>query len=94
MKPADSNNGETRCERPRRGRQDIIMEILRQAKKGKTRYSIMNKVGMSSKQTEEYTKYLLSAGYLTETSGFFKTSQKGQEVICTCEVCHNLMKIK
>lgn len=71
------------CER--RGRQDIIMGILRIAKSGTRKTLIISKVRLSFSQATKYLGSLKEAGYITEESGTWKTTEKGLELIEACK---------
>ena len=76
----------------RRGRQDIIMGILKCARKGSTKYDMISEVGMSSAQCAEYLKYLALTGYIfEEASSIWKTTEKGLLVIDACAICHGYL---
>jgi len=76
----------------RRGRQDIIMGILKCAQKGSTKYDIISAVVMSSAQCADYLKYLALGGYVSEeASGNWKTTEKGLLVIDACQICHGFL---
>ena len=85
--------GTAKCEPGRRERQDIIMGILRTSKTGSTKYDIIKKVTLSSAQCSEYLKNLKEAGYISEESGTWKTTERGLQVIDACRICHNLMNV-
>jgi len=76
----------------RRGRHDIISEILKIAKSGALKTRIMNKAGLSYAQLEQYLDGLKKADFLTEKSGVWKTTEKGLHVIEACKLCHRLLK--
>ena len=76
--------------RRRRGRHDIIMKILKTAKDGDRKTKIMQKAGLSYSQLEQYLKALKDAGFITEKSGIWKTTEKGLHVIEACEICLRL----
>jgi hypothetical protein len=64
------------------------MGILRCARKGSTKYDMIRAVVMSSAQCEEYVRYLTLAGYISEeTSGIWKTTEKGHLVVDACQIC-------
>jgi predicted transcriptional regulator len=78
--------------RRRRGRQDIILGILRCAEKGITKFHMMSAARLSSTQCEEYLKYLAWAGYVSEEArGIWKTTEKGHLVIDACQICHGYL---
>jgi predicted transcriptional regulator len=81
------------CERGRRGRQDLIMGILRTAEHGSRKTRIIDKVKLSSAQCSKYLEELKEAGYISEESGTWKTTEKGRQVIDACKICHDLMNL-
>ena len=88
MKENTKENGEGM----RRGRQDIIMGILRCAHNGCTKYDVISAVAMNSAQCAKYLKYLTLAGYISdEPSGTWKTTEKGLLVIDACQICHGYL---
>ncbi len=78
--------------RKRRGRHDIVMEILKSARKGAKKTIIMYQVNLSYTQLEHYLNALKKANFLTEESNIWRTTQKGLHVIEACTLCHRLMK--
>jgi predicted transcriptional regulator len=82
-----------KCERGRRGRQDIIIGILTIAKQGSKKTNMIEKVKMSSAQCSKYLKDLKEAGYISEENGTWKTTEKGLQVIDACKICHTLMNL-
>lgn len=81
------------CERGRRGRQDIIIGILRTARYGSTKTHVIDKVKMSSAQCSKYLNDLKAAGYIFEENGMWKTTEKGLQVIDACKICHSLINL-
>lgn len=73
--------------RKRRARHDIIMKILKIAKDGEKKTNIMYKARLSFSQLEQYLGALEKAGFITETSGIWRTSEKGFHAIEACEIC-------
>jgi len=80
----------TKRPRKRRGRHDIIMKILKIAKDGEKKTNIMYKARLSFSQLEQYLGALEKAGFITETSGIWNTTEKGLHVIEACEICLRL----
>jgi len=78
--------------RKRRVRHDIIMEILKMAKKGTRKTNIMYKGRLSFSQLEQYLKALKEADFIVEESGVWKTTEKGLHVVEACRICHRLLK--
>jgi predicted transcriptional regulator len=81
------------CGHGRRGRQDIIMGILRIAKHGSTKGRMIDKLNLSSAQCNRYLVDLKEAGYLAEAGRLWETTNKGRQVIDACKICHNLMSL-
>jgi predicted transcriptional regulator len=80
------------CERwKNRGRQDIIMDILRTAKQGNTKTRLIDKANLSSAQCNKYLENLKNADYISEENGIWKTTNRGLQVIDACVICHSLM---
>ncbi len=81
-------------ERPsrRRARHDIIMEVLKNAKNGIKKTPLMYKASLSFTQIEQYLDALKKAGFITEKSGIWKTTEKGLQVIEACEICLRLTR--
>jgi len=79
------------CERGRRGRQDIIMCILKIAEYGSSRARMIDKLNLSSAQCKGYLVDLKEAGYIAEAGRLWKTTNKGLQVIDACKNCQNLM---
>ena len=76
----------------RRGRHDIVVEILKSALNGAKKTHIMLKARLSFPQVERYLNALKKADFITEESGVWKTTEKGLHVIEACKICHRLMK--
>ena len=81
------------CEHGRRGRQDIIIGILKIAEYGSTRAKMIEKLNLSSAQCNRYLIDLKEAGYIAETGRLWETTEKGLQVIDACKICHNLMSL-
>jgi len=77
--------------RKRRARHDIIMEILKVAKKGMKKTHIMYKAKLSFDMIEKYLSALKEADFITEESGVWKTTEKGLHVVKACEICQRLI---
>ena len=76
----------------RRARHDIIIGILKAAKGGEKKTRIMQKAQLSFHQLEEYLNALNDAGFITDVSGLWKTTEKGLHVIEACEICLRLTR--
>jgi len=74
----------------RRVRHDIIVEILESARHGELKTRIMNKVNLSFKQLEYYLNQLLSKNFIKKEGKFYKTTEKGLDVIEACKICLKL----
>jgi len=77
--------------RKKRARHDIIMEILKAAKKGTKKTHIMYKARLSFELREKYLNALKEADFITEESGIWKTTEKGLHVIKACEICQRFI---
>lgn len=78
--------------RGRRGRHDIIVEILKVARGGVKKTHIMFRARLSPAQLKKYLNHLSTAGFITEESGIWKTTEKGLHVIEACEICQRLLE--
>ena len=78
--------------RKRRAPHDIIMEILKLAKKGVKKTDIMYKARLSFDMLEKYLNALKEADFITEEFGIWKTTKKGLHVIKACEICQRFIK--
>ena len=78
--------------RRRRARHDIIIKILKAAEGGEKKTRIMQKARLSFYQLEEYLNALNDAGFVTEESGIWQTTEKGLHVIEACEICLRLTR--
>lgn len=76
----------------RRGRHDIIMEILKIAKKGTKKTNIMYRARLSHMQLEKYLAALEKGDFIAEESTIWKTTRKGLAVIEACELCQHLVE--
>jgi predicted transcriptional regulator len=81
------------CGPVRRGRQDIIMGILRMAEYGSTRAKMIDKLKLSSAQCNRYLVDLKEAGYVAEVGRLWETTDKGRQIVDACRICHNLMSL-
>jgi len=70
----------------------IILEILKVAEDGVKKTHIMYKVGLSFDQLKRYLGALKKAGFITQQSRTWKTTEKGLHVIEACELCQHLLK--
>ena len=76
----------------KRAPHEIIMEILKVAKKGTKKTHIMYKAKLSFELREKYLNALKEADFITEESGIWKTTEKGLQVIKACEICQRFIK--
>ena len=63
------------------------MKMLKIAKDGEKKTNIMYKARLSFSQLEQYLGALEKAGFITETSGIWNTTEKGLHAIEACEIC-------
>ena len=82
-----------KCEPGRRGRQDIVMGILKVAKHGSKKTNIIDRVKLSSAQCSKYLDDLKAAGYISQEGMVWKTTEKGLQVINACQICLSLMNL-
>ena len=78
--------------RKRRGRHDIIMEILKTAENGVKKTHIMYKARLSFGQLQLYLNALEKGDFITEESNIWKTTEKGLHVIEACKICQRLLE--
>lgn len=76
----------------RRVRHDIILEILRTAKNGAKKSHIMLKARLGPAQLKRYLNALKNAGFITDKSGIWQTTEKGLHIIDACEICCGLIE--
>ena len=76
----------------RRGRHDIVMEILKIARNGAKKTNIMYKARLSYSQLEKYLNALRKEGFITEESGVWKTTERGLDVMKACRICMRLVE--
>ena len=76
----------------RRTNQDIIMDILKIAKKGERKTKIMYDANLSFTQIEKYLAILDNAGLIAKEESFWRTTEKGVNVMESCKTCQLLMK--
>lgn len=75
-------------------KQEIIMRLLKFARKGEVKPKLMHKIGLSFTQFDRYLTALKKADFMRESFGVFTTTEKGVHAIEACELCHCLMKEK
>ena len=76
----------------RRVRHDIIMEILKIARKGAKKTNIMFKARLSHFQLEKYLSALEKGNFIVEESRVWKTTENGLIVIEACKMCQRLVE--
>lgn len=76
----------------RRGRHDIIMQILKSAINGAKKTHIMMRARINFTQFEKYLNHLSEAGFVAEEDGIWRTTEKGLHAIEACRICLRLMK--
>ena len=72
----------------RRGRLEIIADILLVAKKGEKKTAIAYKANLNFNRVENYLSYLEEKGLMEHTGGEYKTTEKGREFL------HDYQKMK
>jgi len=72
----------------RRGRLEIIADILLVAKKGEKKTAIAYKANLNFNRVENYLSYLEEKGLIEHTGGEYKTTGKGKEFL------HDYQKMK
>jgi len=74
---------ESRKERfnERRGRLEIIADILLVAREGAKKTQIVYKANLNFKRVEKYLPYLGEKGFIENTSGEYRTTEKGKEFL-------------
>jgi predicted transcriptional regulator len=75
------NNGWDFTRGSKRGRLEIIAEILHYCNKQKTKTNIMYKVNLNYSQLKKHLKSLSSQGLLTTDKNEYVTTQKGQRFL-------------
>ena len=65
----------------RRDRHDIIAEILRNAKEGQKKTSIMYSARLSHSQLKQYLELLNRNGMIANSDGVYKTTTKGLDFV-------------
>jgi len=78
--------------RKKRARHTIVLEILKVAKNDVKKTHIMYKVSLSFDQLKRYLGALKKAGFITQQSRTWKTTEKGLHVIEACELCQRLLE--
>jgi len=83
---------ECRSRKPkrRRVRHNIIIRILEAARNGKLKTHIMKEANLSFKQLEYYLNHLLSKNFIKKEGKFYRTTEKGLDVIEACKICLRL----
>lgn len=75
----------------RRETHDLVVDILNMAQRGERKTRIVSKVGISNKQAKNLFASLKRRGYLTEERGIWKTTESGNSIIGTCELCRQIV---
>ncbi len=83
------NNGNNGI-RPKRETHDLIVEILTLTRRGKRKTHIAATIGLNYAQSKKYLDRLEQSGCIAETSGIWKTTDKGKNVIDACEACRKI----
>jgi predicted transcriptional regulator len=86
---------EYRSKKPtrRRARHDIIIGILETTRYGELKSHIMNKVNLSGKRLEYYLNHLLSKNFIRKEGNFYRTTEKGLDVVEACKTCLSLIEL-
>jgi len=80
----------SRKQKRQRVRHDIIIATLETARHGELKSHIMKKVNLSFKQLEYYLNDLLSKSFIKKEGNFYRTTEKGLDVIEACKICIKL----
>ena len=75
----------------RRARHDIMVEILEAAQHGGRKSHIISKLNLSYRQAELYLDHLLSKNFIEKEDKFYRTTEKGLNVIEFCKMCLKLI---
>ena len=75
----------------RRVRHDIVIGILEAAQHGKLKTHLMKEVKLNFRQIQYYLDQLLSKNFIKKEDNFYKTTEKGLDVIEACKICHRLI---
>jgi len=65
----------------RRGKLEIIADILSVALKGAKKTEIVYKANINFKRIEKYLPYLMEKGLMEHTNGVYCTTEKGKEFL-------------
>ena len=76
----------------RRGRLEIIADILLVAKKGEKKTAIAYKANLNFNRVENYLSYLEEKGLMEHTGGEYKTTEKGREFLRDYQKMKELLK--
>jgi len=76
----------------RRVRHDIVIGILEAARHGKLKTHIMKEVKLNFRQIQYYLNQLLSKNFIKKEGTFYRTTEKGLNVIEACKICCKLME--
>ncbi len=75
----------------RRESHDIMIGILEIAQHGERKSHIINKANLSHKQAEYYLGHLLSKNFIKKEDKFYRTTEKGLNVLEFCKMCLKLL---
>lgn len=76
----------------RRVRHDIVIGILEIARHGKLKTHIMKEVKLNFRQIKYYLSQLLSKNFIKKEGNFYRTTEKGLDVIEACKICQQLIE--
>jgi predicted transcriptional regulator len=76
----------------RRNSHTIIVEMLKQARKGVKKSSFLMSANLSFRQLKKYLDTLKQAGLIEFNHGLWRTTEKGRSIIEACEICHKLLE--
>jgi predicted transcriptional regulator len=68
------------------------MDLLKIAQKGERKTKIMYDANLSFAQIEKYPAILENAGLIAKEESFWRTTEKGVNVMESCKTCQLLMK--
>ena len=68
-----------------------MVGILEAAEHGERKSHIVSKLNLSYKQAESYLGHLLSKNFIKKEDKFYRTTEKGLNVIEFCKMCLKLL---
>ncbi len=88
----DGHPRQSRKPTRRRIRHDIIIGILEVSQHGKLKTHIMKEVKLNFRQIQYYLSQLLSKNFIKKEGNFYRTTEKGLDIIEACKICHQLLE--